>query len=212
MKPAAMAETLIPASAWVDSHGDVRESAMMPDEVRVIATAVSERRREFATVRYCARRALQQIGAPAGAILPDADGAPQWPPGVVGSMTHCAGYRAAVVARSDGLRGIGIDAEVHAPMPGPAGELVLRTEEQDQADTLTAYRPGVHWERIVFSAKEAVYKACFPSTRRWLDFADISVDIRPDGRFHACAERTHDLEGRWTIDGGLVMTVASVAA
>jgi 4'-phosphopantetheinyl transferase EntD len=59
--------------------------------------------------------AEEKIGAPAVPILPDVDGAPRWPAGLAGSMTHCAGYRAAVVSRCHDGCGVGIGAEPHAP-------------------------------------------------------------------------------------------------
>ena len=192
---------------------------MFPAEAAVVAHAAAPRRCEFATVRYCARRALHRIGIPPAPILPDADGAPRWPAGVVGSMTHCAGYRAAVVARSDRFRGIGIDAEPHAALPQPACDLVLRGEERWRLRRLAEADPDLHWDRIIFCAKEAVYKACFPSTRRWLDFADISVTVHADGVFQARllvseprvgnADRD-GLAGRWVVDHGLVVAATSV--
>lgn len=68
------------------------------EEREKVAQAVESRQREFATVRYLARRALGRLGRPAAPILPNRRGAPQWPDGIVGSMTHCAGYRAAAVS------------------------------------------------------------------------------------------------------------------
>src|SRR5918992_849287 len=83
--------------------------------------------------------------------------APRWPAGVVGSMTHCVGYRAAAVARSDELCGIGIDAEPHAALPGAVLDLVLRDEERERLRALADSSPDLHWDRVVFCAKEAVY-------------------------------------------------------
>ena len=103
--------------------------------------------------------ALMKIGVPAAPILPDIDGAPQWPAGVVGSMTHCAGYRAAAVTRSRALAGVGIDAEPHAPLPGAVHDVILREEERSHLLTLAEARRELHWDRILFCAKEAVYKA-----------------------------------------------------
>jgi 4'-phosphopantetheinyl transferase EntD len=217
MNPAAMIETLVPASACAQLFDDVSESTMFPAEAAVVAHAIPERRREFATVRYCARQALRRIGLPAVSIVPDADGAPQWPAGVVGSMTHCARYRAAVVAPSDRLRGIGIDAEPHAALPYPACELVLRGEERTRLRTLVEADPDLHWDCILFCAKEAVFKACFPSTRRWLDFADISVTLRAGGTFQARLLVSEPgiasvLGGRWVVDRGLVVAATSVTS
>src|SRR5688500_12466696 len=106
----SMIATLVPASASAEMFSDAPESTMFSAEADAVAGAIAERRREFGTVRYCARRALRQLGVPPVAILPGADRAPRWPAGVVGSMTHCAGYRAAVVARSHELGGVGTAA------------------------------------------------------------------------------------------------------
>jgi 4'-phosphopantetheinyl transferase EntD len=190
---------------------DAPETTMFPTEAAAVASAVAERRREFATVRHCARRALRQIGAPAAPILPDADRAPRWPVGVVGSMTHCAGYRAAAVARSGELCGLGIDAEPHAALPDEALDLVLRDEERARLVALAHADPALHWDRILFCAKEAVYKTWFPLTRCWLDFADVSVTVRPDGTFRADVE-VHDFGGRWTVGRGLVVAATSLEA
>jgi 4'-phosphopantetheinyl transferase EntD len=212
-----MIETLIPASASAEMFSDAPESTMFSAEAAAVAGAVAERRREFGTVRHCAREALRQIGVPAAPILPDADRAPRWPVGVVGSMTHCAGYRAAAVARSGDLRALGIDAEPHAALPDEALDLVLRDEERARLRALADASPDRHWDRIVFCAKEAVYKAWFPMTRRWLDFADVSATLNLDGTFVARL-RVHDphaeldsFGGRWMVGRGLVLAAASVS-
>jgi 4'-phosphopantetheinyl transferase EntD len=216
-----MIETLVPASACAEMFSDAPESTMFPIEAAAIAGAVPERRREFGTVRYCARRALTRLGVPAVPILADVDRAPQWPVGVVGSMTHCAGYRAAAVARSAELCGVGIDAEPHAAMPDEALDLVLRDEERARLHALADADPDLHWDRILFCAKEAVYKAWFPLARRWLEFADVSTTIHLDGTFHArvlvpgtrvAGVDLDGFDGRWVVDGDLVVAATSVKA
>jgi 4'-phosphopantetheinyl transferase EntD len=202
-------ETLVPGSACAELFFDAPEAAMFPVEAAVVANAVPARRREFATVRYCARKALQQMGVPAVPILPDVDGAPRWPAGVVGSMTHCAGYRAAVVARAGELRGVGIDAEPHAALPAAAVDFVLRPDERTRLPALERARPDLHWDRILFCAKEAVYKAWFPWTRQWLDFADVCTTVCLDGTFHARVLGI-DFAGRWAVGRGLVLAATSV--
>ena len=202
--------TLIPASASAEMFSDVPESTMFSDEAAAVAGAGAERRREFGTVRWCARRALRQLGVSAVPILPDGNRAPRWPVGVVGSMTHCAGYRAAVVARSGELRGVGIDAEPHAALPIDVLDLVLRDEERARLLTLAAADPGRHWDRVVFCAKEAVYKAWFPLTGQWLDFEDVSVAVNLDGTFGARLPDA-DLDGRWKVDRGLILAATSLS-
>ena len=208
----SLISTLVPASASAEMFSDAPESTMFSTEAAAVAGAVAERRREFGSVRYCARTALRQLGVPPVPILPGADRAPRWPAGVVGSMTHCAGYRAAVVARSHELGGVGIDAEPHAALPADMLDLVLRDEERARLLTLAGAEPGRHWDRIVFCAKEAVYKAWFPLTGRWLDFEDVSITVHPDGTFEArlIGDGPRDLEGRWKVDRGLILAAISL--
>ena len=209
----------LPLSAYVETFSDVPTSTMFAVENAAVANVVTERKREFATVRYCARQALRQIGVSAVPILPDADGVPQWPSGVVGSMTHCAGYRAAVVARCRDLRGVGIDAEPHAPVPGPVRDFMLRDEEWALLAVLSEARPDVHWDRIFFCAKEAAYKTLFPLTRCWLDFTDLSVELSASGTFEArvlarepgfADPELGRLAGKWLVRHGLVVATTCV--
>jgi 4'-phosphopantetheinyl transferase EntD len=214
-----MIETLVPALACAEMFSDAPESIMFSSEAAAVADAVAERRREFGTVRYCARNALSQIGVPAVSILPDADGAPRWPAGVVGSLTHCRGYRAAAVGRSGEICAVGIDAEPHEALPSEVLDHVLHGEERARLTALACVQPDVHWDRIVFSAKEAVYKAWFSLTRRWLDFPDVCTTVGVDGMFsarvcvrerHLTAFGLHVFEGRWCLGRGLVVTATSV--
>ena len=83
----------------------------------LVARAVDRRRAEFTTVRTCARIALGRLGLPPAPLLTGSKREPLWPAGVVGSITHCDGYRAAAVARASEVAAIGIDAEPHDPLP-----------------------------------------------------------------------------------------------
>jgi 4'-phosphopantetheinyl transferase EntD len=210
-----MIERLVPGAACAERFADVPESTMFSTEAAVVADAVAERRREFGTVRHCARQALSRIGVPAVPILPDSARAPRWPAGVVGSLTHCPGYRAAAVARSGELLGVGIDAEPHSAVPEEARDLTLREEERAHTLSLRDAEADLHWDRIVFSAKEAVFKAWFPLTRRWLDFPDVSTAVHRDGTFSARLRVSSPIvpgldrrsfSGRWAVGRGLVVT------
>ena len=213
-----MIQMLVPAAACAEMFSDAPESTMFSDEAAVVANAVDQRRREFGTVRYCARKALLQIGIPAVPIVPARDGSPRWPAGVVGSMTHCAGYRAAAVARASELSSVGIDAEPHAAVPGGVLDVILRDEERAGLASLADAYPNLHWDRILFCAKEAVYKAWFPLARQWLDFADVSTTVNPDGTFGAyvhfrwprAGAGGEAFSGRWVVGRGLVVAATSV--
>jgi 4'-phosphopantetheinyl transferase EntD len=175
---AELIEKILPgAVAVAEAFDDPPDAVLYPGEAEVISRAVDKRRREFRTVRHCARRALHQLGLPPVPVLRGEHGEPQWPPGVVGSMTHCAGYRAAAIAHSCDLRTLGIDAEPHQPLPAGVLDVIARDEEQDSLSELAAADSATCWDRILFCAKETVYKAWFPLTHRWLGFEDAAVTI-----------------------------------
>jgi 4'-phosphopantetheinyl transferase EntD len=197
------------------------EAGLFPEEREHVANAVAKRRVEFAAVRRCARRALQELGYPAVPILPGEHREPLWPEGVVGSMTHCAGYCAAAVARGDEVSALGIDAEVHATLPDGVLDLISLESERELIAELTKRGPeAVHWDRVLFSAKESVYKAWFPLTHRWLGFEEADIELRPDGTFEARLLTQNDASaaspaspgvprgfaGRWAVSGGLIAT------
>ncbi|MBB5157970.1 4'-phosphopantetheinyl transferase family protein [Saccharopolyspora phatthalungensis] len=189
---------------------------LFPEEAALISKAVAKRRHEFTTVRHCAREALAALGLPPSPILPGERGAPGWPDGIVGSMTHCAGYRAAVVAHHTDLASIGIDAEPNAPLPEGVLDAIARPEEKDRLRRLPGSPHPANWDRLLFSAKESVYKTWFPLTRAWLDFEDASIELHPaTATFHArllvdtpaTADRPlREFHGRWLANRDLVIT------
>ncbi|HEY7101617.1 MAG TPA: 4'-phosphopantetheinyl transferase, partial [Mycobacteriales bacterium] len=113
-----MIALIVPAGVEVaDATGPLPGEALLPEEEVLVARAVGKRRAEFTTVRTCARIALGRLGLPPAPLLSGPKREPLWPDGVVGSITHCDGYRAVAVARADQLATIGIDAEPHDTLP-----------------------------------------------------------------------------------------------
>jgi 4'-phosphopantetheinyl transferase EntD len=134
-----MLDAIVPACVIVvERFADEPDVWLYPEEEEVIRRAVAKRRNEFATVRHCARAALARLGIASRPLLPGPRGAPTWPEGVVGSLTHCDGYRAAAVARSTDLRTLGIDAEEHLDLPVGVLDLVSSPTERDHLTQLAA--------------------------------------------------------------------------
>lgn len=172
------------AVALVETFGERGGGHLFPEEAAAVAQAVPARRREFSTVRWCARQALARLGCPPVAIPPDlghaqgwARRAPVWPPGYVGSMTHCDGYRAAAVSTDTAVTAIGIDAEPHLPLPEGVLPLVSTNTERAHLIELARAAPGIAWDRVLFSAKESIFKAWYPTTGEWLGFEECEVVI-----------------------------------
>ncbi|MEV4534030.1 4'-phosphopantetheinyl transferase superfamily protein [Asanoa sp. NPDC049518] len=217
-----LGELLPPAVRVVEVHDDPPGIELYDQERALVARAVEARRREFTTGRHCARTALARLGFPPVAIAKDGRGGPLWPPGVVGSITHCAGYRAAAVARAADLAAVGIDAEPAEPLPAGVLDLISLEGERKELACLAAAWPGVPWERLLFSAKESVYKCWAPIAGTFLDFdgAHVRFDpptssfvarlLVPDAEVVAGAEG--ELHGRFAVrDGLLVTAIARVA-
>lgn len=216
-----MIEKILPdIVASTEAFDDPPDAVLFPEEEAVISRAVAKRRREFRTVRHCARLALGELGIPPVAVLPGEHREPLWPPGIVGSMTHCAGYRAAAVAHSRDLLAVGIDAEPHEPLPADVLGVIALDEEHIRLADLAEVERARCWDRVLFCAKETVYKAWFPLTHRWLGFQDAAITIDPaEGTFTArllvtgptsTGETLARFDGRWLIDNGLVLTAIAV--
>jgi len=195
------------------------EARLFPEEEAVIAQAVEKRRREFTSVRVCARRAMAGLGFGPLPLIPGERGAPGWPAGVVGSMTHCDGYRAAAVAWDKSVASLGIDAEPAQPLPAGVAGVVTVEPERGHLAALAAAHPAVPWDRLLFSAKESVYKTWFPLMRIWLDFHEARITFRVDGTFTARllvpgptvdGQTLDTFNGRWLVRNGLAVTAIAV--
>ncbi|MGZ5363763.1 MAG: 4'-phosphopantetheinyl transferase PptT [Mycobacterium sp.] len=205
------------ALAAAEMYTDPPELAPLPEEEPLIAKSVAKRRNEFITVRYCAREALGELGVAPVPILKGEKGEPCWPDGIVGSLTHCEGFRGAAVARRDAIRSVGIDAEPHDVLPKGVLDAISLPGERTELQALPS---GLHWDRILFCAKEATYKAWFPVAHRWLGFEDahITFDVDGNGTSGGFESRImidpsvpsgpplQTLSGRWSVRDGLTLT------
>lgn len=223
---AGLIEKVLPDGvASVEAFCDPPDAVLYPGEAELITRAVDKRRREFRTVRHCARQALRQLGLPPAPVLRGERGEPLWPAGVVGSMTHCAGYRAVAVAHSRDFHALGIDAEPHEALPAGVLEIITLEQERGSLSELAAADSATCWDRILFCAKETLYKAWFPLTRRWLGFEDAAVTISPgtidpaQGTFAAhllvdaptdIDQRLTHFDGRWLRSDELVITTIAL--
>jgi 4'-phosphopantetheinyl transferase EntD len=184
---------------------------LYPVEEALVAGASERRRREFAEARACARAALMALGAPAGAIGAERDGAPLWPAGVVGSITHKGGYRAAAVAFAAEMCGLGIDAEPDERLPDGLLATIASRAERLRVEQLLADRPDVAWDRLLFCAKEAAVKAARPLGPgvAGVRAVEVSIEAEPP-RFKArLLERDEiRLEGAWARRSGVLLVAA----
>ena len=178
------------------------------EEIASLGQPGEKRLREFAAGRACARHALAQIGRHPIAIPRRVDGRPQWPDNIVGSVSHCHGYAAAVVARRSRLRSLGLDIERVADVDAAFEADICTPSEREWIRGLPASRrlPAL---ALLFSAKEALYKCQHPLTGRWIEFSEVS--LRPHGERIAIETAPAELagwqwSGRYLYSGGYVLT------
>lgn len=234
-----MIEHLVPATvATRAAYGDeLDREPLFPEELVAVEKAVPKRRAEFSAGRACARAALAALDAAPGPVPRDNGdhGAPVWPKGFVGSITHCDGYRAAAAARATDILALGIDAEPHGPLPDGVIDAIHSTADERAAlKRLTDRAPGVHWDRLLFSAKETVYKAWYPYHHKMLGFDEAELLFGepelpdPAGPATTPAQGTYTarllipgplladgigpevFSGRWIVRGGLLVTAIVV--
>lgn len=142
-----------------------------PEECAHLADAAPHRVNEFLTGRRCARVALASQGVNAAAILADADGVPVWPDSWRGSITHSRGICAAVVGAESRYAYLGLDLE----KTNRLGEAAIRrVVHADEAAWVAGDQSRAS---LLFSAKEAFYKAQFPHWRCPGNFHDLVLEV-----------------------------------
>ena len=213
---------ILPADVESEVYfGETSGGLLFPEEEKIIAHTVEARRREYAAVRSCARACLERLGYPAGSD-----------PARCGRCTHLAGRDTGQhdplhrLGRSRGRYRptdltIGIDAEPDAPLPDGVLGLIATAAEHDHLAAVHG-PDDPNWDRLLFSAKEAVYKAWFPLVGEWLDHHDVEISFDPQHRtFTALLSRDdlilngrhiHQLHGRWIRERGIVLTAVVLRA
>ncbi len=190
----------------VDPH-TVR-AGLVKAEKEAIAGAAQTRIEQFTAGRACSRIALGRLGVASTTPIPRGeDRAPVWPPGFVGSISHTDTWCAAAVARAADVRSIGIDLEPATPLQEALWRRVCTPKERDWLHELSA--PGLTG-KILFSAKEAVYKCQYTITQQFLGFHAVEIELG-DGTFRAVFQQQagefqpgHVMSGRFLVEEGLV--------
>ena len=175
-----------PAIATAEALPPYRAEGLLPLEEAFVARAVERRRAEFATGRVLARQALAALGREPAAILAGADRSPCWPDGIVGSISHSPALCGVVLGRrEDGVRLVGLDIELAQPLPPDLWETVLTPAERDRLSAMPPDEAGLA-ARLIFSAKECVYKAQYPASGVLFGFEmfEVALDV-PGGAFRA---------------------------
>ncbi len=158
-------------------HGQA--PALCPAEESFLGpNAAQARRFFFALGRAAARDALAELGIAATAILRGPAGEPVWPDGIVGAISHTRDLAVAIVGSQSDYAGLGIDLEQLSPgLSVRAARLVCTPAEREWVGDADGTPRGT----MLFSAKEAVFKALFPIERVRLGFGDAELEWQSAG-------------------------------
>lgn len=194
-------------------------SDLFPEEAQYISGAIYRRRGEFAAGRRCARQAMGQMGLPEVAIPAGPDRAPQWPDGVVGSISHSETRCGAALAfRADGFRAIGLDIERATPLSEVFADDICIESERSWLALQPSSSRGLLLKAF-FSAKECTYKCQYPLTRSVFGFEALRIELQiaagnfvAEFRIDALPFRAGDrLAGRIQIAQGHIVAAMTLA-
>ncbi|TPL86073.1 4'-phosphopantetheinyl transferase superfamily protein [Mesorhizobium sp. B2-3-12] len=166
---AAMAPAGVRTGCRLIREGD--EAYLLPAEAGSIPARQPAMRRASGAARLLAHRLLADAGFDGFALLRTPSGAPAWPDGITGSLAHDDDMAVVAVAPVGHIVSLGIDVEPALPLPDEISALVAMPA--DRTGTADRQLAG----RILFAAKEAVYKAAYPLDRQVLGYEDIAVNL-----------------------------------
>ncbi len=148
------------------------------EEMNIVNKAVAKRRREFAAGRRAAHSAMRRLGLPLRPLLASPDRTPIWPRGAIGSISHTSQIAFAAVASEAYVLGLGVDVEEEGALPS---DMVARICVPSELKYLAPWSAEVGGDaaKLLFSAKEAFYKSYYPIRRRFLEFLDVAIVLRP---------------------------------
>ena len=189
---------------------------VLPEELEPMAGVHARRLLEFVAGRSLVRQGLRELGVESFVLRSDSNRAPIWPAGISGSITHKPELCVVVVAPLSRVRSIGIDAEPHDELKTELWKSVLDSRETEAVSRLPD--PGVA-ARIIFSAKESIYKCQYPMTRQYLGFHDVHLEVDWGRRRFACSmpesvvsEVGDTMTGGWCVSAGHIVTAVEFLA
>ncbi|MCY4144084.1 MAG: 4'-phosphopantetheinyl transferase superfamily protein [Gammaproteobacteria bacterium] len=205
--PLQIGDEVLPHTCLVLSRVGDHVDQLLNPENQAIQNSIASRKREFSSGRRAAHTALRQIGIE-GVPIDRTGRMPNWPSGIVGSISHSNALAVATIGPDDEYVGIGIDViPVLAVSESVGGRVLLDAERQwlSQMDSGT-------WRTALYSAKESIYKAVNPIVGEFLAFDDVELRVSLESlEFSANTTRAressntvkrgkgyfHRIEGHW---------------
>jgi phosphopantetheine--protein transferase-like protein len=159
----------------VQNHTDDLRS----EEAVIVSKAIDKRRYEFSTGRLCARKVLQQIGIDNFTLTQGKKGEAIWPEQITGTISHSNNWAAAAVSTTNDIMGIGFDIETVNRISSGIHKIIITEKEKELLDKKDKQDAQIY-AALIFSAKEAIYKALSKLYNKTLRFKDVSIIPKND--------------------------------
>ncbi len=208
-------------SFYCENNSPDQDFQLLPEEQAIVESFGSQKRRaEFILGRICAHRALSRFGLESEPILRNPESRePCWPDSIWGSITHSSGFAAVAVGLKKEIKGIGIDLESFSrSLDFKIRKHVCVDSELEWIESLPA-KQADRALRIIFSAKESIFKCFYPSTKTYLSFKDAAVSVNETEKkfsftifksFPSIIQKGHSLHGRYTEMGKMLLTAVYI--
>ena len=183
---------------------------------------VSKRQAEFLAGRLCALEAIRGLTGKPFVPPVGEDRAPQWPQGIVGSITHSAGWAGVVAGHRQHWDGVGLDIE-RLLTPERADRLAseILTPSELEGYALMSLSERAALVTRTFSLKESLFKALYPLVRQRFYFQDAAVaEVTQHGtaRLHLLIDLPGDwrkgaeLDGQFATFDGYLLSLVCIPA
>ena len=215
---AALPAVRSPANVYVSCKfpENLDQYSLLPEEQKYLHKYGDKRTVDFCLGRACAREILIKIGFERFPVLIGDDRQPLWPDKLVGSISHTDQFALCVIAEKRELSSIGVDIERINNESFDLYSMVASVEEMQNigGDTHTVHQQCTYLAKLLFSAKEAVYKCQFPLYRRWLDFKDVTLNLDFTNKTFDTVvidkDRPISIQGAWDTNDNYIIATAWV--
>ncbi|RXJ71045.1 phosphopantetheinyl transferase [Veronia nyctiphanis] len=149
-----------------------------------IVKSVKKRQAEYLAGRYLAKLAQERLNGIASEIATGPQREPLWPNGLIGSISHHQSQAVcALTKQSNPEQGIGIDIESVVDEETQAA-LIKTVVIEEERMLLKNYFTESEGLTAIFSAKESIFKACYPQVKGYFDFLDVQLISCSRESFH----------------------------
>lgn len=187
-------------------------------KLNVADGAVLKRQCEYLAGRFCANEGLKQLEYKLAIDIANKEVGtgknrePLWPQGVLGAISHSSRFAMAMVTQDKGgYLGIGIDIEEEMAEDlarDVSGQIM--SEEEKRLNKEPDSFDNKNFVTLVFSAKESIFKALYPSVGEFFGFEACELIGLDPIKQNLCFRLTQDLSSDWQAGGVLNVSYLSM--